>query len=117
MTLMMIMSIVTCVVYGFTARYVFLALMTGGIWGAYSQILAYTAQVFQNRPHEVRAMSIGLITTVVNTGNIYGSYLFPKEDAPKYLLGFGVVSGTAAISIFTYSFIWYMERKRLRREE
>lgn len=29
-------------------------------------------------------------------------YLFPSEDAPKYLMGFGVISGLLGIGIVTY---------------
>lgn len=36
-------------------------------------------------PNETKAVS--LLT------QIYGAYLFPFGDAPKYLTGFGVISG------------------------
>lgn len=40
---------------------------------------------FSTLPNETKAVS--LLT------QIYGAYLFPSGDAPKYLTGFGVISG------------------------
>jgi hypothetical protein len=114
--LLTVMGVITCVVYGFTARYVFLSFMTGGAWGAFSQAIAFMAEVFQDRPPEMRAIAMGVITMAANTGNIYGAYLFPKEHAPKYLLGFGMVAATGGVSTIIYMLIWSMIRreKRLR---
>jgi len=114
--LLMVMAIITCVVYGFTARYVFLAFMAGGIWGAYAQLIAYSAELFQDRPPEVRAVVVGLVAMAGNTGYIYGAYLFPREHAPKYLLGFGMVSATAGVASIIHMLIWAKVRraKRLR---
>jgi MFS family permease len=106
-----IMGIATCIVYNFTARYVFLSFMTGGVWGAYSQAVAFMAEVFQDRPPEMRAIAMGIMTAAANTGFIYGAYLFPKEHAPKYLLGFGVVAATGGVTTIIYIFIWSMLRR------
>lgn len=34
-----------------------------------------------------------------NLAQIYGSYLFPSKDSPKYLMGFGVISGLCATGV------------------
>jgi len=112
--LLMVMAIITCVVYNFTARYVFLAFMAGGVWGAYALIIAYVAELFQDLLPEVRAVVVGLVGMAANTGYIYGAYLFPKEHAPKYLLGFGVVAATAAISSIILIILWVMVRRTER---
>jgi len=112
-----VMSIVACVVYDFTARYVLLALMTGGLWVAYSQVLAYVGQLFGTVHPDVRSFAIGIMTVAAQSGFIYGAYLFPTENAPKHLLGFGTVAGTAGASASIHLLIWwavrYGERRRL----
>ncbi len=114
LSLLAVMAIVTCGVHNFTARYVFLAFMTGGVWGGFSQAAAYIAELFQDKPPEVRAVTMGIMTMAANTGNIYGAYLFPAENAPKHLLGFGMVAATAGCSTIIFAFLWYMQTGRNR---
>jgi len=109
------MGVATCAVYDFTARYVFLSFMTGGVWGAFSQAVAFMAEVFQDRPPEMRAVAMGIMTMVSNTSSIYGAYLFPKEHAPKYLLGFSMVAGTGGASTIIYILMWSAIRREKRQ--
>ncbi|KAK0621839.1 hypothetical protein B0T17DRAFT_535229 [Bombardia bombarda] len=46
---------------------------------------------------EARAIAVALPSCAGNAGNIYGAYLFPAESAPKYLIGFGMFSGTLGL--------------------
>ena len=110
--LLTIMAVLTCAVYDFKARYVFLAFMTGGVWGAFSQTLAYIAELFGEALPEVRAFSIGVMAATAQTGNIYGAYLFPAENAPKHLLGFGLVAGTAGACAILFALIHWLDRQR-----
>lgn len=109
-----ILSIVICVVYNFTARYVLLTFMTGGVWAAFSQTMALCAELFQDVPPEVRALTLGIMSMASNIGNVYGAYLWPKEHAPKYLLGFGMAAGTATAVMIVFSFMWYKGRRDAR---
>jgi hypothetical protein len=115
LTLLTVMAIVVCNVYDFTARYVLLAFMTGGLWVAYSQVLAYVGELFREEHPDIRSFSIGVMTVAAQTGYIYGAYLFPSENAPKHLLGFGVVAGTAGASAIVHLFIWWKVRYEERR--
>jgi len=118
LALISLTAILTCVIYDFTARYVLLSFMTGGLWVAYSQSLAYLAELFRDLDPGVRSFCIGIMTIAAQTGYLYGAYLFPNENAPKHLLGFGTVAGTSACGAVLYCFLWwavrYSERRRAR---
>ena len=38
-----------------------------------------------------KGISLAIVNAMGNLAQIYGSYLFPSDDAPKYLMGFGVI--------------------------
>ena len=50
-------------------------MMTGGVWVASGPNVAYYAELFQDRPPEVRGVTLGTIAVMANTGNAYGAYL------------------------------------------
>lgn len=52
-------------------------------------------------PQETRAVALAFMNAMGNLAQIYGAYLFPIEDSPKYLLGFGMVSGMTALGVAT----------------
>lgn len=54
-------------------------------------------------PNEMRAISLAFVNAMGNLSQIYGAYLFPSTDAPKYLMGFGVISGMSALGVITYA--------------
>lgn len=96
-------SIIVCAVYNFTARYVLLVFMASGLLSANALSLAYASSTFAPMPQEVRAVSLAWVNTLGNLSQIYGAYLFPEEDAPKYLMGFGVISGLGALCATIYA--------------
>lgn len=62
---------------------------------------------------EVRAVALALVNACGNLAQIYGAYLFPADDKPKYLMGFGVISGLLGFGVFVYLFL----HMALRRKE
>jgi len=110
-TLLTVMAIAVCSVYGFTVRYVLLAFMTGGAWVGFSQCTAYLAELFAPDLPEVRAFCFGVVAATAQIGNIYGAYLFPAENAPKHLLGFGMVAGTSGLCVIIFAFVYWKERR------
>jgi hypothetical protein len=42
------------------------------------------------------------------------AYLFPEEDRPKYLLGFGVIAGMCAFGVMVYALAHVLFRKYIR---
>lgn len=107
----MICSIVVCVVYDFTARYALLVIMAAGLWSTNAISLSYASSTFGSMPQEVRAVALAMVNALGNLAQIYGAYLFPSKDAPKYLLGFGVISGMCAFGVLTYALAHVLLRK------
>lgn len=102
MGLAMICSIIVCAVYNFTARYVLLVIMASGLWVSNALALTYSSASFAMMPNEVKGISLAFINAMGNLAQIYGSYLFPDDDSPKYLMGFGVISGLCFTGVASY---------------
>ncbi|KAL5341093.1 major facilitator superfamily domain-containing protein [Aspergillus crustosus] len=102
MSLATICSIIICVVYNFQGRYALLVLMGSGIWASNALSLSYASTSFAEMPRDVRAISLALVNAMGNLAQIYGAYLFPDSDEPKYLMGFGVISGLCFTGVVAY---------------
>ncbi|KAK4957429.1 hypothetical protein LTR10_005392 [Elasticomyces elasticus] len=109
--LSMICAIVICVVYNFTARYVLLVFMAAGLWSTNGCSLSYAASTFGSMEQETRAVSLALVNALGNLAQIYGAYLFPAGDKPKYTIGFGVISGMCAFGVIVYAAAHVLLRK------
>ncbi|KAK5087572.1 hypothetical protein LTR24_006612 [Lithohypha guttulata] len=102
LTVSLITSIVVCTVYNYTVRYVMLIIMAAGLWAANALSLSFASSTFGSMEAETRAIALALVNAMGNLASIYGSYLFPAEDAPKYLMGFGVISALLGVGIAVY---------------
>ncbi|KAK3672512.1 hypothetical protein LTR78_007562 [Recurvomyces mirabilis] len=111
----LVCSIIICVVYNFKARYILLIFMAAALWSTNGLALSYASSTFGAMPQEVRAVSLALVNALGNLAQIYGAYLFPSKDAPKYLLGFGVISGMCAFGIGVYILIHVLLRKYIQK--
>jgi MFS family permease len=105
LTTSLITSICVCTVYNFTARYVLLVLMAAGLWASNATALSFAGATFGNLDPEVRAIALALVNALGNLAQIYGAYLFPSSEAPKYLKGFGVISGMLGFGVCVYIFM------------
>ncbi|CAF9927620.1 MAG: hypothetical protein HETSPECPRED_006629 [Heterodermia speciosa] len=106
-------SIATVVSTNFTARYVLLVFLTAGLWSTNALSLSFASSTFVTLQQEtsVRAVSLAFVNAMGNLAQIYGAYLFPSEDAPKYAKGFGVVSGMCALGIAVYGSLALLGRR------
>lgn len=107
----MITSIIVCVVYNFTARYALLVLMAAGLWSSNAISLSFASSTFGSMDAEVRAIALAVMNGMGNLAQIYGAYLFPSVDAPKYLKGFGVISGMLGFGVFVYIVLHILVRR------
>jgi hypothetical protein len=112
LTFSLITSILVCVIYNFTARYVLLVLMAAGLWSSNAMALSFASATFGSMEPEVRAIALALVNAFGNLAQIYGAYLFPSEDAPKYLMGFGVISGLLGFGVCVYIFLHVALRRK-----
>lgn len=76
--------------------------MAAGLWASNGLALSYSATTFGPMRQETRAVSLALVNALGNLAQIYGAYLFPSKDEPKYLMGFGVISGMCAFGVVVY---------------
>ena len=112
MAVAMLCAIVTCVVYDLKARYALLVIMASGLWASNGLALSYASSSFSTMPNEIRGISLALVNALGNLAQIYGAYLFPSDDKPKYLMGFGVISGMCFTGILSYAALHAILRKR-----
>jgi MFS family permease len=94
--------IAVCMVYDFTARYVLLIFMASGLWAANALGLSFASSTFADMEQETKGVALALVNALGNLAQIYGAYLFPKGDQPKYLLGFGVIAGMCGVGVMIY---------------
>lgn len=98
-------------IYAYIPRYVFLCFINSAIWTANPLALSYASVSMGPLHPETRAISLALINGFGNLAQIYGSYLFPDKDAPKYLVGFGTYAGLLAFGAGIYAIAWWGFRK------
>lgn len=62
-------------------------------------------------PAEKRAIAIALINALGNGSSIYGSFLWPDSDAPRYLIGFGTTTAwMGGICVGALVFAWLFNK-------
>jgi MFS family permease len=83
-------------------RYVFLCFYIAGLYTTLPLILNWASETI-NQPAEKRAVVIAFINCIGSISSIYGSYLWPSTDAPKYTKGFATVSTFLGIGIIIAS--------------
>ncbi|EHA19264.1 hypothetical protein ASPNIDRAFT_38687 [Aspergillus niger ATCC 1015] len=110
----LICSVIVCAVYNFTARYVLLVLMAAGLWSTNGGTLAYASSAFAGMHPQARGVALAMVNALGNLAQIYGSYLFPDKDSPKYIMGFSVISAMLAVGVVVFLVLHIWFRRRLR---
>ncbi|KAJ6020471.1 hypothetical protein N7540_005975 [Penicillium herquei] len=119
LTFALICSIIVCVVYNHIARYVLMILMACGLWATNGGTLAYASSAFAGMHPQARGVALALVNAMGNLAQIYGSYLFPESDSPKYIMGFSVISAMLALGVVVFAglHVWFRRRAKLFVEE
>ncbi|KAH7367110.1 nicotinamide mononucleotide permease [Plectosphaerella cucumerina] len=115
MSVAMICSVIICAVYDFKARYALLVIMASGLWAANGLALSYASVSFVSMPDEVRGISLAFVNAMGNLAQIYGAYLFPYKDAPKYIMGFAVISAMCLTGVVAYVSLFFILRRGGRK--
>ncbi|XRM42296.1 hypothetical protein ABZX51_005521 [Aspergillus tubingensis] len=110
----LICSVIVCAVYNFTARYVLLVLLAAGLWSTNGGTLAYASSAFAGMHPQARGVALAMVNALGNLAQIYGSYLFPDKDSPKYIMGFSVISAMLAVGVVVFLVLHTWFRRRLR---
>jgi hypothetical protein len=112
MSVATICAVIICAVYNFKARYALLVIMASGLWASNGLALSYASVTFSTMPDEIRAVSLAFVNAMGNLAQIYGAYLFPNEDKPKYLMGFGVISGLCFTGVVAYLSLYFLLKRK-----
>ncbi|KAJ5602033.1 hypothetical protein N7510_011567 [Penicillium lagena] len=83
--------IIVCANTNNTVRYIFNTFAFGCIYGTSPLVLMWVANTICY-PAEKRAVAIGLVNALGNTASIYGVFLWPDKDAPRYIPGFSATT-------------------------
>lgn len=70
------------------AQYALLCFAVAGIYVCIPLVLVWTSNVV-SWPAEKRAVTQATVNAMGNAASIYGSFLWPSSDAPRYYPGFG----------------------------
>ncbi|RDW65061.1 hypothetical protein BP6252_10712 [Coleophoma cylindrospora] len=84
-------------------RFFAMFLMPIGAVSAYQIIITWVANSFQ-RPMVKRSAAIAICNMIGNTASIYGSYMYPSSDGPRYLGG-GVAVAVICLVIAALAFV------------
>ncbi|KAJ5698769.1 hypothetical protein N7462_000774 [Penicillium macrosclerotiorum] len=83
--------IIVCANTNNSVRYIFNTFAFGCIYGTSPLVLMWVANIICY-PAEKRAVAIGLVNALGNTASIYGVFLWPDRDAPRYIPGFSATT-------------------------
>ena len=97
----------TAVTDGMT-RYGLAIFAFGAIYGCSPLTKTWISHVL-GAPAEKRAIAIALINAIGNASSIYGSFLWPDSDSPRYLAGFGTTTawmGTLCVGTLVSAYLF-----------
>lgn len=98
-------------IYALIPRYIFLVFINSMIWTANPLALSFASVSMGSLDPETRAISLAFVNGLGNLAQVYGSYLFPTKDAPKYLIGFATYAGLLSLGAVVYVAAFYLFRK------
>lgn len=108
-------SIVCAAVTHHIVRYVMTCFVAAGIWTALPLALAWISATI-NTPPEKRAIVLALVNACGNLSSVYGSRIWPDNDAPDYRMGWGVTAGflgAATIMVLLSPVVFRLPHKEL----
>ncbi|ODN99557.1 nicotinamide mononucleotide permease [Cryptococcus wingfieldii CBS 7118] len=82
--------IVTCTTHHMV-QYVFLVFAFGCVYALCPLIITWVPNVI-SQPAEKRAVAIALVNALGNSASIYGVFLWPSTDKPRYIPGFSATT-------------------------
>ncbi|CAI7653605.1 unnamed protein product [Penicillium glandicola] len=105
-------SAIVCITVDWSdaTRYAMVCFYIAGLYMTLPLILNWASELM-SLPSEKRAVVIGMVNCFGSISSIYGSYLWPSSDAPRYLpgfitvstfMGFGIVLGSTMPLIFRH---------------
>lgn len=97
-----IFSIVSALVHAYVPRYVFLCIITCGVYIAAPLALSFAADTLGSADTETRAVALALINAAGSVGQFYGTSIFPSTESPIYLKGFVTLAALLPVGAFFF---------------
>ena len=98
-------------------QYVLTIFAFGTIYGCSPLVKTWLSDVIP-QPAAKRAIAIALINSIGNASSIYSSWLWPKEDAPRYIPGFATTtSWLGVLCVLTLVFQYFFKKYPIERED
>ena len=96
------------------ARYVSFFILASGAYSVNSVIIGWASSTL-SQTKEKKAVVLAMTNVGGQIGYIYGAYMWPKKDDPRYAVGFGASGGFAVLSIGCAWIIRWMLIKENRK--
>lgn len=90
------------------AQYVLTIFAFGTIYGCSPLVKTWVVDVIP-QPAAKRAIALALINSIGNASSIYSTWLWPSEDAPRYIPGFSTTTtwlGVCCICSFGFAILF-----------
>lgn len=102
---------------GIGPRYFGTMLMLPGVYTGFNMSMVWTANTIF-RPAAKRAAALAFNNALATICSIYGSYLYPNDAAPRFVLAFSVNAGMALMAIIAATILhFYLKRENRRLDE
>ncbi|KAF2019453.1 MFS general substrate transporter [Aaosphaeria arxii CBS 175.79] len=99
------------------ARYFGAMIMIPGIYTGFNMSMVWTANTIY-RPAAKRAAAVAFNNAFSTICSIYGSYLYPSDGGPRFVLAFSVNAGMALMAICASTVLhFYLKRENRKLEQ
>lgn len=95
---------------GIGPRYFGTMLMLPGVYTGFNMSMVWTANTIF-RPASKRAAALAFNNALATICSIYGSYLYPNNAAPRFVLAFSVNAGMALVAIIAATVLHFYLKK------
>lgn len=108
--------IIACAAEGIGPRYFGAMIMLPGIYTGFNMSMVWTANTI-HRPACKRAAAVAFNNAVSTICSIYGSYLYPNNAGPRFVLAFSVNGAMAVLSILASTVLHFVLKRENRKLE
>lgn len=109
--------VIAAVATGIGPRYFGTMIMLPGVYTGFNMAMVWTANTIY-RPVAKRASALAFNNALATVCSIYGSYLYPDNASPRFVLAFSVNAGMALLAIAASTVLhFYLKRENLKLEE
>lgn len=108
--------VISAAATGIGPRYFGAMIMLPGIYAGFNMSMVWTANTM-SRPPAKRAAAVAFNNALATICSIYGSYLYPNNAAPRFVLAFGVNAGMAFMAIIAATILRVVLVRKNKKSE